>query len=172
MKARHLIIALGIALLQLPVQAVTVTVDGRKLPMSPKPVIRGRRVYVPVDAFSKIGLWVKWTPGSRHAEVGWPDTDFIVDFSVGRVWIEPPEKGGRKEFLPGKPFMRRGKLMVPLRTMVDEQGLTASWNPRTSTVAVHREKHWWKWRKEEDERLRREWPENYTEPRRGTTKPD
>lgn len=112
MKMRCWLVLLGIASLGLPAMAVRVTVDGKPLTMRPKPVIRGRRVYVPVDAFRKIGLWVNWRNGSRHAQVGWPDTDFIVDFSVGRVWVEPLE-GGQREFLPGRPFLRRGQADDP-----------------------------------------------------------
>jgi hypothetical protein len=164
MKVRYWLAFLGITLLSLPASAVRVTVDGKPLAMSPKPVIRGRRVYVPVDAFSRIGLWVKWKPGSRHAEVGWPDTDFIIDFSVNRVWIEPLGPDDRRETLPGRPFARGGKLMIPLRAMVDGNQLTAEWNPGTGEVALHRERHWLKWRTENDMRLRKEWPDKYATP--------
>lgn len=41
---------------------VTVLVDGKRLDMSPKPVIREGRVYVPVTSIRKLGLWVEWQP--------------------------------------------------------------------------------------------------------------
>jgi hypothetical protein len=135
--------------------AVTVLVDGKPLHTSPRAVIRRGRIYLPPDAFRRIGLWVDTREAPSHVVVAWPNSDAFFDFSPGHVWIEPAEKGGPREYLPGRPFVRGGKLMLPLRAVIDGDNFGLEWEPRTQTARIHRDPRWLKWRLGRDEELRK-----------------
>lgn len=147
------------------VQSVTVLVDGKQMPVSPPPVLRGGRVYVPVTMFRQIGMAVE-QKSSREAWVGWPESDSIVRFKAGvRRYVEQYEEKVVRT-LPGTPFVRRGVLMVPLRSMLSDTdvgtSITAEWNSKTRTIYVHRSKSWLRWRLDIDTELIKNCPDWYS----------
>src|SRR5690242_13348927 len=61
-----------------PISAI---LDGKKLPVSPSPVMKNGRIFVPAEIFRPIGLRVV-SNGPQEAEVGWPESDFIINFKA------------------------------------------------------------------------------------------
>ena len=144
---------------------MTLLVDGKQMHTSPPPVLRRGRVYIPVTAFRKIGLAVK-IRSTREASVGWPESDDIVDFKAGvRKYVE---RLGEEEIvvtLPGTPFVHRGVLMVPLRSLLSDRdhgvALVAGWDASSRVVHIHRSKRWLRRRLEDDASLTKACPDLY-----------
>jgi hypothetical protein len=70
--------------------------------------------------------------------------DAIIDFQAGKGFFvgEGPKPAPIR--LPGTPFMHRGVLMVPLRSMLANRDL--DWNESARTVHIHRNKQWLRFR--------------------------
>jgi hypothetical protein len=140
--------------------APRVKVDGKVLRTTPAPVIRGGKLYVPVDAFRRIGFYVDWAAGAKRGEICLGDSDDFVSIKPGRIWIEPegPPPLPAPTVLPGKPFMLKGVLMVPLRTVVDHYHgiLSVEWDARHRTAQVKRDPRWLNRRLEMDNELRKD----------------
>ena len=137
--------------------SVRIILDGKKLPVSPAPVLRKGRVFVPAMIFRKIGLSVI-SNNPRKAEVGWPDSDAIIDYQAGKrtYHYDVPANAPNAPLgvLPGTPFMHSGVLMIPLRSWIDNGklpgGITAEWDSDTRTVHLYREMNWLRRRIAED----------------------
>lgn len=170
MKRTMLYAVLGLLVLGLPQvvsasPSVTLLVDGKRLPTSPAPVLRGGRVYVPVTVFRPIGLAVSMK-GSRRASVGWPESDLIIDFRAGVDYYTPDSPEPARVKLPGTAFVSRGVLMVPLRALLDDSdygtSLTAKWDSATRTLNVRRSRRWLRQRLEMDDEFIKGQPDVYS----------
>ncbi len=145
--------------------SLTLMIDGKKLCTYPRPLIRHGRVFVPVSAVKSIGLWVDWHMGGNSAEVAWPESDVFIHFDSGKgafnvgLTEEQYEISKRNRIMPPS-FMRRGFLMVPLRTIA-EGDFSLRWNGRTSTVNVVRPAAWTRWRRSIDAELLKSYPDKY-----------
>ena len=142
-------------------------VDGRVLKTNPAAVIRGGKLYVPVDAFRRIGLYVEWAVAAKHAEICMPKSDDFVSVKTGRIWIEPegPPPLPAPKVLPGKPFMLKGSLMAPLSTVIAyyHWEFSVDWDARSQTAHVKRDPRWLKHRLEMDKELHKD-AGHYAEP--------
>ena len=162
MKRTMLYAALGLLVLGLPhvvsaSPAVTLLVDGKRLPTSPAPVLRGGRVYVPVTVFRPIGLYVR-QKNAREAEVAWPDTDSFTDFKAGvRRYVDDMDPERSTYLLPGTPFMSDRVLMVPLTAVLDGR-----YDPDTRTVSIRRDRGWLRYRLEDDDAYVKNQPQFYS----------
>lgn len=140
---------------------VKVLVDGKQMPMSPPAMLRHRRVFLPVSAFLKLGLYVR-PISKRQAVIGWPESEDIVMIKAG-VRRYPEEYQGKKTIytLPGTPFLYRGALMVPVHDMMSSGDIVGSWDQRTQVLTVIRDPEWLRYRIYRDAYLIREMPGNY-----------
>ena len=146
--------------------AITIFVDGKVLNTLPQPVLRRGRVFIPVTAFKRIGLAVK-VISKDEAWVGWPSSEFNYAFKAGRKTSSFHDPDSSTTALPGTPFMRRGALMVPLRSMFPNirlSDLTAEWNSRSKAVHIHRSAKWRRWRLQHDVEFRKSNPDWYSTP--------
>jgi hypothetical protein len=142
--------------------AVTITVDDEVLNTSPQSEIRSGRVYMPITSMKKLGLWVDYDAGDRFGRVGWPESDGIVNFDVGRVWLDAYGDAPEKT-LKGKPFMKQRVLMIPLNSFTGSTFL-AKWDNRSKTVSISRDKRWMAWRRRLDDELQKAQPDKYATP--------
>jgi hypothetical protein len=143
-------------------QRPTLKVDGVTLPTDPPPVVRHGRMYVPITAFRKIGLYVDYKPGSSTGTVAWLDSDSIYDLAAGQSWVPGQVRGSREE-IPGTPFMLSGQLMVPLRTPF-HGGDILEWDAKNRVANVVRSTPWLRWRLAEDSELKAAHPRFYETP--------
>lgn len=143
-----------------------VLIDGELLQTSPKPVIQGGRIYIPAYSIRKIGLRVEWQPEYGRVEIAWPESDGFIYAQQGRLWIPYYKEGGPDQLLPGKPFYKQGRLMIPIRALADKSGsmLTLEWNRKKSTANLRREQRWLNWRLTIDGQLRQGSPGCYEKP--------
>lgn len=162
-----------VALMSLPIVicsapgGTTVKVDSKTLITTPAPTIRHGRIYVPITAFRKMGLYVDWKRGEHSGMVAWIDSDLIYDVTAGQSWV-PGAMAGSKIELPGPPFMSGGQLMIPLRTPVIDmpryRDFQIEWDSRNDTAIVHRSKGWLERRLKEDAVLKAAKPDCYETP--------
>lgn len=148
-------------------EAITLKVDGKKLITSPLPTIRNGRVYVPITAFRKMGLFVNWKYGEHSGTVAWIKSDLIYDVTAGRSWV-PGQIAGSKVQIPETPFMSGNQLMVSLRTPVSDtpsaRNFQLEWNAKSRTANVCRSKKWLEKRLKEDTALKAAKPSCYETP--------
>ncbi len=148
-------------------ESLTLKVDDQILSTAPTPIIRNGRVYVPITAFRKMGLYVSWEQGDKTGTVAWPETDAIYCVTAGQDWV-PGQMKGIRIALPGAPFMSGGQLMLPLRTPV-EKSLSVSffqidWDATNHVVSVRRSKAWLERRRAQDADLKAASPGCYETP--------
>ena len=145
--------------------ALQIRVDDKEL--LTVPVIRGSRVYVPITAFRKMGLFVNWKTRNSSGTVAWPEPDLIYDITAGQSWV-PGQIAGSKADLPGTPFMSGGQLMVPLRTPVIDnpkyRDFQIEWDSKNRIAIVRRSKEWLGERLTNDAALKTASPECYETP--------
>jgi hypothetical protein len=118
-----------------------IAIDGREVTLSPAPVIRDGRLYVPAQqVFGALGLVVKTGNRSGQITVIWPDTEDAIFFEPGRVWVvDDSGVPMREQTLDKTPFMLRDALMAPLRVVAREwrYALYVEWHSKTRTANIH-----------------------------------
>ncbi|MHB9144625.1 MAG: stalk domain-containing protein [Symbiobacteriia bacterium] len=131
-----------------------INLDGLLLYADVAPEVEGGRTFVPIRFLAEaMGLKVDWQPAQRLVLADWPATQVIpggtpVPQPAGGV-SEPQPVGGTpageeiRIFVAGQwlhpdvpPYIRDGRVMVPIRFIAEALGLQVAWAAETGTVML------------------------------------
>lgn len=117
-----------------PAPARAAYLDGLPLPTDVPPVILRARAFLPARAlFTALGMEVTWDGHTRAATASGGGR--VIRLKVGN---DLARVDGREVALDVPPFVWRGRLLVPVRFVVESLGLTVRWDAGTRSVHVER----------------------------------
>lgn len=97
-----------------------------------EPVIQNGRTLVPVRFIAeKLGGDVLWTNGNRQVSIHFNQDSLILDIDRRQV-----AKNGAPVSLDTYPTIINGRVMVPLRFITEQMGLSIEWKEATETVRI------------------------------------
>lgn len=115
-----------------PTPPVNLTVNGEKVAIDQRPVLRNAQVLVPIRfVMEEMGAAVQWHPGSRTVTARRGDYDMTLN-----VGEDTHTVNGKQASTMTNPFIVNGRTMVPLRFVTEGVGGTAFWDNRTRTVQI------------------------------------
>ncbi len=111
-------------------QQVTVTVNGRPLYLSPGPIERTGRVFVPLRGiFERLGAAVVYSAGTINATKGSTTVSLHIGSTQATV-------SGQAQTLDVAPFIVGATTYVPLRFIAQSLGANVGYDASTSVVAI------------------------------------
>jgi hypothetical protein len=112
-------------------QGVTVTINGQPLYLSPGPIERTGRVFVPLRGiFERLGATVVYSAGTINATKG----PITVSLHIGSTQAVV---GGQPQTLDVAPFIVGATTYVPLRFIAQSLGAQVGYDANTQTVAIN-----------------------------------
>ncbi len=112
-------------------QAVSVTINGQPLALSPGPIERAGRVFVPLRGiFERLGATVVYASGTINATKG-PTT---VSLHIGSTQATV---SGQPQALDVAPFIIGATTYVPLRFIAQSLGAQVGYDANTRVVAIN-----------------------------------
>ncbi|MBV9333147.1 MAG: hypothetical protein JO146_04000 [Candidatus Eremiobacteraeota bacterium] len=132
MKKAALVYALAAAFLALPVlaQQVSITVNGQPLALSPGPIERTGRVFVPLRGiFERLGATVVYSAGTINATKG----STTVQLRIGSTQAT---LNGQVQTLDVAPFIVGATTYVPLRFIAQSLGANVGYDNSTRVVSI------------------------------------
>jgi hypothetical protein len=112
-------------------QGVTVTINGQPLYLSPGPIERAGRVFVPLRGiFERLGATVVYAAGTINATKG----PITVSLHIGSTQAVV---GGQPQTLDVAPFIVGATTYVPLRFIAQSLGAQVGYDANTQTVAIN-----------------------------------
>jgi Copper amine oxidase N-terminal domain/Bacterial Ig domain len=113
------------------VSAQTVTVGGQPLNLSPGPIERAGRIFVPLRGiFERLGATVVYQTGTINATKGATTVSLHIGSTQATV-------NGQPQILDVAPFIVGATTYVPLRFVSQSLGASVDWNPQTQVVAIN-----------------------------------
>lgn len=112
--------------------AENILMPGKNLKFDVPPVIKEGRLLVPIRAISAaLGAEVDWDSKTKTATIVYGDTTIIFMISEGTITVndEPVELDVDAEVIGGR-------IVVPLRFIVENMGLEIEWDQETETAEI------------------------------------
>lgn len=112
--------------------AENILMPGKNLKFDVPPVIKEGRILVPIRAISTaLGAEVDWDKDTKTATIVYGETTIVFVITDNAVTIngEPVELDVDAEVM-------EGRIVVPLRFMVENMGLEIEWDEETETVEI------------------------------------
>ena len=132
-RASAALLALTIGFTCAPIalaQGVTVNVNGRPLQLSPGPIERAGRVYVPLRGiFERLGASVVYASGTINATRG----SATISLQIGSTQATV---NGQTQALDAAPFIVGSTTYVPLRFVAQSLGATVGYESSTQIVSI------------------------------------
>jgi hypothetical protein len=132
---RTVLLLIVITMLVVPAwgqQAVSVYVDGKKVVSEVPPRMYGTWIYVPLrGVFEKLGAQVSYSRATGMVTVTKPGVR--IRLKAGQSFAQV--NGAHRPMLTA-PFEEKGRILVPLRFVVETLGCQVSWNPALRTVHI------------------------------------
>jgi hypothetical protein len=114
-----------------PVNAQTVTVGGQPLQLSPGPIERSGRVFVPLRGiFERLGASVVYTAGTINATKGRTTVSLHIGSTQATV-------NGQPQLLDVAPFIVGATTYVPLRFVAQSLGANVGYDAGTQVVSIN-----------------------------------
>jgi hypothetical protein len=114
-----------------PAGAQTVMVGGQQLYLSPGPIERSGRVFVPLRAiFERLGASVVYTAGTINATRGGTTVSLHIGSTQATV-------SGQPQMLDVAPFIVGATTYVPLRFVAQSFGANVGYNASTQVVSIN-----------------------------------
>lgn len=111
-------------------QGIGVTVDGQQVNLSPAPIERAGRVFVPLrGVFERLGASVVYANGQINATKGRRTISLQIGSTQATV-------GGRPQGLDVAPFIVGASTYVPLRFVAQALGDIVNWDNSNEIVAI------------------------------------
>jgi hypothetical protein len=112
-------------------QAVSVTINGQALALSPGPIERAGRVFVPLRGiFERLGATVVYASGTINATKGGTTVSLQIGSTQATV-------GGQPQTLDVAPFIVGATTYVPLRFIAQSLGAQVGYDANTRVVAIN-----------------------------------
>jgi Copper amine oxidase N-terminal domain len=110
--------------------AVSVTINGQPLALSPGPIERAGRVFVPLRGiFERLGATVVYASGTINATKGGTTVSLQIGSTQATV-------GGQPQTLDVAPFIVGATTYVPLRFIAQSLGAQVGYDANTRVVAI------------------------------------
>ena len=112
---------------------VTVTLMGNNLILSPSPIIRNDRTFLPMRSlYETLGAKISWDGEARTVSA-------VRDGSRQMFTVDSPRMtvNDTAILLDVAPFIEKDRTMIPLRAAAEGLGLTVSWEPYSRTVILN-----------------------------------
>ena len=107
-------------------------VERKLLPSDVPPELRSARVFIPVRATATaLGAGVTWEPFGRRVTLSRGER--LAQFQVGSRTVNID---GREHPIDAAPYLRQGRLMVPLRAAAEALGVPISYEAATHSALV------------------------------------
>ena len=116
----------------IPVQSISVTLNGNELSFDQPPVIKNDRTFVPIRAIAEgLGANVDWDSNNRLITInnGISDTMLYIDSAYCYI-------NGIAFLTDAKPFIENNRTMVPVRLISQVLGCRVEWNGDTKSVII------------------------------------
>jgi len=111
-------------------QAVSVTINGQPLALSPGPIERAGRVFVPLRGiFERLGATVVYASGTINATKGGTTVSLQIGSTQATV-------GGQPQTLDVAPFIVGATTYVPLRFIAQSLGAQVGYDANSRVVAI------------------------------------
>ena len=111
-------------------QSISVTVNGQPLSLSPGPILRSGRVFVPLrGVFERLGASVVYSAGEINATKAPTTVSLRIGSTQATINNQP-------QTLDVAPFIIGATTYVPLRFIAQSLGAQVGWDNATSTVSI------------------------------------
>ena len=112
--------------------AENILMPGKNLKFDVPPVIKEGRVLVPIRSISTaLGADVSWDNDNKIATILYMDSEIVFDIKEMLVTVD-----GDEIELDVPADIMEGRIVVPLRFIVENMGLDIEWEPETETVEI------------------------------------
>jgi hypothetical protein len=112
--------------------AENILMPGKNLKFDVPPVIKEGRVLVPIRSISTaLGAEVTWYAETKTATIVYGETEILFDVEAMEVSVN-----GDEIELDVPAELMEGRIVVPLRFIVENMGLNIEWEPETETVEI------------------------------------
>src|SRR5271165_2642878 len=131
-RIAFLIVGLGLAIASFPAAAPaqTVTVNGQPLYLSPGPIVRAGRVFVPLRGiFERLGASVVYSSGTINATKGGTTVSLTIGSTQATV-------NGQSQVLDVAPFIVGSTTYVPLRFVAQSLGAQVGYESSSNSVSI------------------------------------
>lgn len=111
---------------------VTVLLNEKNLILSPSPIIRNDRTFLPLRSlFEILGATVTWNGEERTVTAKKTDTTLLLTIDSPTIWVN-----SAPILLDVAPFIEKDRTMIPLRAAAESLGLSVSWDGYSRTVIL------------------------------------
>ncbi len=112
--------------------AENILMPGKNLKFDVPPVIKEGRVLVPIRSISTaLGADVSWKVDTKIATIVYEDS--VIEFDINAMKVSV---NGEEIQLDVPAEIMEGRIVVPLRFIVENMGLEVEWDSETETVAI------------------------------------
>lgn len=112
--------------------AENILMPGKNLKFDVPPVLKEGRVLVPIRSISTaLGAEVDWNVESKTATIAYLESEIVFNVEEMTVTVD-----GEAVELDVPAEVMEGRIVVPLRFIVENMGLDVEWEPETETVEI------------------------------------
>ena len=119
--------------LQFVINKKEVIAGSAKVVLDQEPVVINGRTFIPVRYVTELlGGQIKWVAAEKKVEI-------INNYQIFNFWLDKSYMNinGKKEELDQAPFIRNGRMMLPLRALSEGLGLYVHYDKTTKSIYIY-----------------------------------